>query len=752
MRIISAVLWICSTSILAYSQVTISGVVLDSATREPLALSLVAAGDYSTTSDEQGLFTLRQLPIGDYTMVVSHVGCDSRRVSYTLMQDTFITLYLPHHIHTFDEVVAYGHESDGEPEARLIQTISTRQLEQLAAVSLSDALQNTTGVSFLKTGTTIAKPIINGMHSNRISVINDDSKQEGQQWGTEHAPEIDPLSAGSIELIKGASTLRYGGDAMGGVIRILPAEFGDTSYTRLTLIAKGETNPNGGQVGIKVENYNENLSLGQRLVVNGKRHGDGKTANYTLSNTAFAQLSGSYYAHYTRGKSKVSATASAFVQEIGILAAAHIGNVTDLNRALASDTPLINRPFTYAIEPPSQLIEHYAGKLKWEYTSEKLGDIIASYTLQNNHRQEFDNHRGGTNAALDLNLSTQQLNLLIDKHITNTRIQYGLMYEQQTNIYTGRYFIPNYRRHKAGAFAIATLEKEDYLIEGGIRYDVQNTNTYRSVDKEVQNETFYFDGLSANISGWKRISHDLKIHLSAATRFRSPDINELFSDGLHHGSAALEFGDIKLKQERSYSFNAAVNYNHNKLRVQVEPYFHYFSEYIYLKPSGEVQLSIRGAFPVFNYVQTDATYSGVDIDVNYRLSDHWTTEGAASMLYVRDIQNNLFIFGIPAQQFSGRLKYTFARMLGLENGYWWIGPSYTTRQRRVEADEDFTATPDAYFLLDTELGAQYKETPLHLSVGVRNLLNTAYRDYMNRYRYYADDLGISFYTTLNYTF
>ena len=752
MRKLFALLVLCCGGMLAHSQVNLSGIVRDSATQAPLSLSLIQVGNLTVLSDEQGQFTLSNLTVGPHTLAVSHVGCKVKEVSLKVIQDTFVTVHLPHHAHTFGEVVAYGHLEDSEPDARFIQTVSTRRLEQLAAVSLSDALQHTNGVSFLKTGTTIAKPIINGMHSNRISVINDDSKQEGQQWGSEHAPEIDPLSAGSIELIKGAYTLRYGGDAMGGVIRVLPALFNDSSYTKISLLAKGETNPNGGQIGLKVENHSKKLGLGHRLVVNAKRNGDAAASNYVLSNTGFAQLSGSYYTQYIKGASQLSLTASAFIQEIGILAASHIGNVTDLNRALTSDTPLISHPFTYTINPPSQCIKHYASKLKWKHKSRKYGDIVLSYTFQNNLRKEFDNHRGTSDAALNLNLTTHQINLLLDKHIESIRIQYGLMAEQQQNTFQGRYFIPNYERYKAGAFAIAILEKEKYLIEGGLRYDLQNTNTYRFVGNDLVNKTFNFDGLSANVSGWRRISHDLKIHLSAATRFRSPDINELFSDGLHHGSAALEFGNLTLKQERSYSLNAALNYNHNRWRVAVEPYFHYFQNYIYLKPSGEKQLSIRGAFPVFRNVQTDATYTGLDVDLRYRLASNWTAEAQAALLYVEDVRNNQFIFGIPAQRFGGRLKYTFAEKLGLQNGYWWIGPSYTARQTRVEANEDFTATPDAYFLLDTELSAQYRETPLHFNFGVRNILNTAYRDYMNRYRYFADDLGINFYITLNYTF
>ncbi|MGB0851510.1 MAG: hypothetical protein ACPGTP_09690, partial [Bacteroidia bacterium] len=349
-------------------------------------------------------------------------------------------------------------------------------------------------------------------------------------------------------------------------------------------------------------------------------------------------------------------------------------------------------------------------------------------------------------------LSTQQLNVVIDKHLKNFRWQYGIMGENQTNIYGGRYFIPNYIRYKTGAFAVATLEKENYLLEGGLRYDVQNTSTYRNVNKEILNQNFNYSGMSANISGWRRFNEDLKMHLSLATRFRSPDINELFSNGLHHGSAALEFGDLGLSLERDYGINAAINYNHNRLKIQVEPYAHFFDNYIYLKPTGETQLSIRGAFPVFRYEQTDARYLGTDADVRYRLSSSWTLESTTALIYVKDVANNTYIYGIPSQQSSVKIRNTFAEFWNLKNGYWWLGASHTARQNRIEPGEDFTETPAEYTLINTEMGAQYKTSPLFFTVGVKNLLNTSYRNYMNRYRYYADDLGISFYLTLNYTF
>ena len=430
MRMILAMLWLVVLCKMAFTQVNVSGVILDSATKEPLPVALISTTTLQVIANDQGRFLLPNLPAGIHEIFVSHIGCETRKIKVEIDQDTFITVFLPHHLHAFDEFVTYRHGNSQEPQVQLVHRLSSRKLESLAAVSLSDALQETNGVHFLRTGNAIAKPVIHGMHSNRISVINDDSKHEGQQWGSEHAPEIDPLSAGEIELIKGASTLRFGGDAMGGVIRLLPAKFGDTTYRQLALLAKGVSNGLGGQLGVKLEQHNEKSHFGHRLVLNIKRSGDARSASYILSNTGIAQLSGSYYGRLEKGNNQFSLSSSAFIQQIAILSASHIGNLTDLNRALQSDSPLIINPFTYEIASPYQYIQHLTNKLKWRHSSEKLGELNLSYTIQNNVRQEFDSHNGGSSAALHLNLWTHQLNASVEKHKGDYKIQYGVMAEQ----------------------------------------------------------------------------------------------------------------------------------------------------------------------------------------------------------------------------------------------------------------------------------------------------------------------------------
>src|SRR5690606_33922304 len=78
------------------------------------------------------------------------------------------------------------------------------------------------GVNILRTGSNIAKPVLNGLYGSRLLIVNNGVRHESQQWGLDHAPEIDPFSAQSITVIKNADAVRYGPDALAGVIVLVP--------------------------------------------------------------------------------------------------------------------------------------------------------------------------------------------------------------------------------------------------------------------------------------------------------------------------------------------------------------------------------------------------------------------------------------------------------------------------------------------------------------------------------------------------
>src|ERR1700749_1222227 len=103
-------------------------------------------------------------------------------------------------------------------------TVGGKALEKIPGLSPGKSLKSIAGVNSLQTGPSISKPVIHGVYSNRILILNNGVRQEGQNWGNDHAPEIDPFIATKLSVIKGAASLRYGSDAVGGVVLVDPKE------------------------------------------------------------------------------------------------------------------------------------------------------------------------------------------------------------------------------------------------------------------------------------------------------------------------------------------------------------------------------------------------------------------------------------------------------------------------------------------------------------------------------------------------
>ncbi|HLT23904.1 MAG TPA: Plug domain-containing protein, partial [Ignavibacteria bacterium] len=139
-------------------------------------------------------------------------------------------------------------ETIKDPTTLTKDELSGPELDKTKGKPLAEALKEITGVSTIQTGSSISKPVIHGLHSNRILILNNGVRQEGQQWGFEHAPEIDPFIAKKLTVIKGANSVRYGSDAIGGVILVEP---NDLQYNMNKL--NGEVNLIGfsnGRAGV----------------------------------------------------------------------------------------------------------------------------------------------------------------------------------------------------------------------------------------------------------------------------------------------------------------------------------------------------------------------------------------------------------------------------------------------------------------------------------------------------------------------
>ncbi|MFD2513223.1 TonB-dependent receptor [Pontibacter locisalis] len=733
---------------------TISGKVLDHDSRVPLVGATVSIPKLqrATVADEYGNYHFHHLCQGSYTLKVTYLGYEEETFSVKITSSTVRDLQLHVDSRQLSQVEVIGNRLS--EEAQSSGTISGRELEATRGLSLGESIKNISGMSTIQTGPTISKPVIHGLHSNRILILNNGVRHEGQQWGAEHAPEIDPFAASEIKVVKGAAGVRYGADAIGGVVLVEPAPLRDCVGVNGELNLLGTTNNRQGAVSATVDGKAAKLpALSWRLQGTLKRAGNARTADYYLQNTGFSEANFSGALGYKKENFGAEVFYSQFNTRLGILKAAHIGNLTDLYNAIARDRPeQTSYDFSYTIERPFQDVTHHLLKTKAYLNTGDAGKLEFVYGFQRNIREEYDAHRAsGTNPELTLDITTHTTETVWEHApLGNFSGSAGISTIYQNNIYSGRYFIPYFRNFTAGAFIIEKWRKDKLQLEGGVRYDFKKLNiTKRERNADIIRPEYNFNNISGTLGALYDVGYHLTFGLSATSAWRAPGANELFSDGVHHGSASYERGDRNLNAEQAYNFEASVNYYGNqRLNGKLSLYNNFINDYIYLAPVQPATLTIRGAFPTFEYKQADAVFKGVDLDLEYRFTPNLYLESRTSIVRATNKDLDDHLVGVPADRYNNMLRFepgTIGNIKSLTDTYVALGGTYVAEQTRVptKAEQDYMAPPAGAFLLNMELGTtvHFGKQPVEFGITGNNLLNTSYRDYLNRFRYFADDIG-----------
>jgi iron complex outermembrane receptor protein len=708
---------------------------------------------HSVIAENDGHYHFENLCSGKYTLKISYLGYRSEEVSVNLLKKQEINIFLVANPTELAAVNIVSTKVDNKP----IQTSSKldgKALEMTRGESLGDALKRVPGISTIQTGPSISKPVIHGLHSNRVLIYNAGVRQEGQQWGSEHAPEIDPFIANQITVVKGASSVMYGADAIGGVILVEPAPLNFQSGMSGEVNLVGMSNNGQGLVSSMLEGSSgKNNSFSWRVQGTLKAAGNSKTPDYYLRNTGFNEQNASLQFGYKKNRFNADLYASTFNSEIGIFTGSHSGNTTDLINAIGRDQPLESdqSSLLYTIGRPSQLMNHNVLKIRSGYLIEDVGKLNFQYSIQHNNREEYDLIRRSSedNYQLRFDLTTQALDLYLDHNPVagfTGRLGVNAMFQQ--NFYDGRYLIPFFDSFSGGLFLIEKRAINNWELEAGIRYDYKwmearlRQNVLDSSSPEIRPQ-FNFNQLSGTLGASYKLGEGYRLTSTLAKAWRPPAINELFSNGVHHGSATFEKGDANLGEESSINLTGGIIKEGKRFNAEISAYYNLINDYIYLKPSLLPVLTIRGAFPAFQYVQVDSRFTGVDFLASWQFNDLLSATAKYSFVRAFNTATNEHLEFIPADRLTGILSFALPDIQNLRANSLDITAIHVARQGLVEASQDFAPVPDAYTLINIDLATSipvFGET-WSLSLSAQNLLNTRYRDYLNRFRYYADDTG-----------
>lgn len=740
----------------------LSGYVVAEESQEPLigaTLQWQPSGQVAITNVD-GYFELSNGCGAKGELVVSYVGYATQRYALYWQRDSSLHLALKQEVLQIIEpveIVAVAAPSQAVQMAAMDRKNITARTGQ----TLAGMLENLSGVSQLQNGTHISKPVVHGLYGNRLTILNNGVPQNGQQWGNDHGPAIDPLVADRLMVVKGAGSVQYPSSNMGNVVLVEPARIGDASDWR----ARGTytLNTNGWGHALNLAAQYAHRGWAWRLNGTFQKSGDQATPNYWLRNTG--QQLGSAALQLEREwspKLRSDLYISTYNAELGVLRGAHVGNLTDLESAFQRCTPFFTRSyFSYELEAPRQEVHHHLAKLVVYHEIGGTQHLRYTVAVQLNNRQEYDVRRGGrTNRpALSLLQDSYFAEVIYERSLCRrttlkTGIQ-GTLINNTNQPGTGILpLIPDFRSFRTGAFGIIAYHWKRSRWELGLRYDylwqsvaaISGTRPRRILRYNNQWGT-------GNITlGWShRFTKDWKLVTNASYAARPPAINERYSQGLHQGVSGIEEGNPNLEAERVGQVNVGFVLDlQSWLALDVMGYGQWFDNYIYLQPLSEARLTIRGAFPVFEYQQTQARLMGTDATIRLKDGKHWQYSATYGFLRGDDLATGLPVVNLPPNTLCQRLEYHVSpdwswggsRLTQLRLG---LSYRYTWQQYHLTTEQDFLAPPLGYHLLGASflLEGETSRTHWRLWGRIDNALNTTYRDYLNRQRYFADAVGRS---------
>src|SRR5688572_23222807 len=312
---------------------TFTGRVLDESDDPVTGATVLLAPEAGIVTDYSGNFRFDKICPGMYKVKVQYLGYETLEFEVSIKGMVSKIIHLKEGVRELREIVIEDELVHTE-HAHNIATLNAKQLAETAGKSLGQSLKELPGVNSIQTGPGIFKPVIHGVHSQRVLILNHGIRQEGQQWGAEHAPEIDPFIASDVAVIKDASSIKYGTDAIGGVIVVNPAPLPDKAGIGGTFNVIGQTNGRSGTFSGMLEGGIKNQDgWGWRLQGTAKRSGDFHTPSYMLTNTGIKELNFSAATGYHSNRFGFEVFFSHFNTALGILMGTSIATPDDLEEA-----------------------------------------------------------------------------------------------------------------------------------------------------------------------------------------------------------------------------------------------------------------------------------------------------------------------------------------------------------------------------------------------------------------------------------
>ncbi len=768
-------LGVCFSSAASAQQYTLTGKVFDKATNKALVGASVYLPEIKKgfITNKEGVFSVT-IEAGSHVLEISYVGYATNVANVQLQSNTTKDFYLNSSVIEGGNVIvtSFLRATSTRRTPTPVTIIKKDELFRGVSTNLIDALSKVPGVSQISTGPAISKPIIRGLGYNRVVVMNDGIRQEGQQWGDEHGIEIDEYNVSRTEVLKVPASLIYGSDALAGVINIISNVPVSEGVIKGNVFSNYQTNNrlmgNHFDIAGNKKGFIWGMNLSSKNAGDYKNKYDGR-----VFNSRFLEDNGGAYIGIEKSWGYSQLSFSNFYQHLGVVEGDRdadgrflmMKNVNGEVEEMIVDEAESKR---FTPNAPMQKIKHT------KYTLDnniKIGNdrLKATFGLQQNQRMEFGNVLDLDEKELFFDLKTFNYAVqYLQAEKNNWKNTFGVNGMRQTNTNRGEEaLVPDYTSFDIGAFYYTQKRTDKTSWSGGLRYDQKYMNyinpaqftcppgmaciaLYNPVESNKQ-----FNNISGAIGVAHDVNDQLTLKFNIARGFRAPNMAELASYGAHEGTNRFEYGNELLKSEKSLQFDAAVEWSNEHMSIAGNVFYNSVKDYIFYQ---KLNAAAGGDSIIMDYAhdaageelyafafrQKDAHLYGAEFNVDFHPHplDWLHVENSVSLIrgqFKEALDGSKNLPGIPSARWLSEIRIElFKKSKTIKNSFINLQLDNVFAQNHPFTGYNTETQTPAYTLLNVGYSTQIhyrNRTLFSISLVGQNITDVAYQNHLNRLKY-----------------
>lgn len=689
----------------APSQAVVRGRVVDATTHEPIAWAHVTLAEQHKVgmSNGDGWFTVPHLSAGTVTVRASRVGYEATSATVTLRgSDTVnIVLGMVEAQNYASEIIVEGrHERSSEPDIEL----SGSTLRERLGGTIAETLVREPGLDQRTMGAAPARPVLRGLGGDRLLLL-EDGERTGDLSATsaDHAVVLDPLTAQSIEIIRGPGALLYGSNTLGGVINVqreyIPTLLSDHIHGSATTQLESVNGAYAGSADLSVPLG----SIALRSDVGFRRGFDIATPVGNLRNTGVRTANASLGASFVQSWGFFGVAGGYYETRYGIpggFVGAHPNGVTiDLNRwhtEVRADVHLHSGPV-------EQLEVHT--------------------TFSRYYHAEYE-----SNGSLGMDFGVLAYNASLVAHTDTLGILHsgsvGVWGEYRDYATGGLTFTPHTREYSAAVFGYQQADVGALSLQASLRLDMKIVQPEEKVSNKIGAIVRRdFADVSGSVAAKYAFDPALSLRFTLMRTFRAPGVEELYTEGPHLASYSYEVGNPTLGKEQALGAELAVEYKTDPVALSLALFHNAISGYIFPRNTGDT--NYRVLLPVYQFAGEQVRMLGAEVSGDWCMSEALSLNATVSYVYgeLVDAQRPLPL--MPPMQGSLRLRYSSGQFSAVASVH-----AADAQNRTSEFEEPTAGYVVAGLLADYSVNAG---ALLHtFTLAVDNIANTEYRRHLSR--------------------